>query len=435
MNPRPSSADLPPPVPAAAGIGAAAATSVGADLRHMLRDGHFRLLLGANFACTVGDWLAFMALFSLTSYTWNKGVTGVSLLGIAYMLPIATLAPAAGVWVDRWELRRVLVTSALLRAGILLLMALWPRFWATCLLLFVHQTMSCFFNPAQHSALARLVRREHLLVANALNTQATQLTKILGPGIAGLLVAWLGPRGCFEFDALMLALAGLLLGRLPRLTGAGRGETTFAREFRTGLQFLAHAVRLRAVLFLLMLSLSALGGFIAILPVFARDQLGVGPRGMGFLLSAMGAGAALGAFVVAHAGKRWDKIWSITAGACIAALALAVVAATARTSVALLGTTLLGWGVVFLLVPAYALLQEETPRALLGRVVSLAIAGLSLAQVVGMGVAGGAATGLTPHTLLQGEAILLAAAAFAFLLWTWRRQPGPGRDTWGLPSR
>jgi predicted MFS family arabinose efflux permease len=408
--------------------------SVAADLKALLGDSRFRLLLSANFASTIGEWLAFMALFSLTSFEWNRGVGGVAILGIAYMLPVATLSPVAGVWLDRLDLRRTLVTSALLRGTLILGMALWPHFWITCVLLCLHQAVSCFFNPAQHSALARLVKREHLLAANALNAQAAQLTKILGPGVAGVLVAWLGPRGCFELNAVMMLVAGLFLSRLPRLPGLGRGRTSFAGEFRRGLGFLRHAPRLRGVVLLLMLGLCALGGFIAAMPIYARDTLGTGPRGLGLLLSGMGGGAALGAFAVAHAGKRWDKTWSITFGAWLGAGALWIVAHTSRADVSILGTAMLGWGVAFLLVPAYALLQEETPHDLLGRVLSLAIAALSLAQVLGMGLAGSAATRMTPQRLLQVEAILLALAACVFLFWTFRRRVPLDRDTCGFPA-
>ncbi|HZL86218.1 MAG TPA: MFS transporter [Candidatus Krumholzibacteria bacterium] len=422
---------------AASGPTQAPATSVATDLKVVLRDGRFRLLLLANFISTIGDWLTFMALFSLTSFTWNKGVSGISILGIAYMLPVATLSPVAGVWVDRWGLRRVMVTTSAARAVIVLAMAAWPHFWSTCVLLCAHQVVASFFNPAQHSALARLVRREHLLVANALNTQAAQLTKILGPGVAGLLVAWLGPRGCFQFDAALLLVAALFLTQLPRLPGMTAERTNFASEFRVGFTFLRGTTRLRTVILLLMLGLCALGGFIAVLPVFARDQLGAGPRVMGFLLSSMGAGAAIGAFAVAHAGKKWDKTWCITSGAWIAAFSLWLVAQTSRVEVAIAATSILGVGVVFLLVPAYALLQEETPQDLLGRVVSLAIAALSMAQMLGMGVIGGAARRWRPVHLLQAEAVLLGAAALVFLIWSYARRngrAGRARETFGLPS-
>jgi DHA3 family macrolide efflux protein-like MFS transporter len=408
-----------PPASAPAPPSAPAQSALAAEFITLLRGRHTRTLFTAHFASTAGDWLAFMALFSLSAFEWRSDVHEVSLLAIAYMLPIALLSPVAGVWVDRWNLRRVLVASDLLRAGITLGMAYCSHFWTMCLLLLVHQTVSTFFNPAQQSAISRLVPPGHFLTANALNSQAGHLTKILGPAIAGILVSALGPRGCFYFDAATFALSGLLLATLPPLPSL-RGTTTparsFRREFGDGVQFVIRAPRLNAALLLLTLCLSALGALIALLPVFARDQLGAGPRTMGLLLSGLGAGAAVGAFFVAHAGRLWDKMWSIGGGTCIAGAASLLLSRMTHASLAVLSTTLLGIGVAIFLVPAYALFQEETPQEMLGRVTSLALAVLSVAQVIGMGIAGAAALQLAPLTLIFVIGCVLCASSAAFLV-------------------
>ena len=389
----------------------------GAEFVTLLRGRHTRALSAAHFASTAGDWLAFMALFSLSAFEWRSGVHEVSVLAVAYMLPVALLSPVAGVWVDRWDLRRVLVASDLLRAGVTLGMAYCSHFWAMCLLLLVHQTVSTFFGPAQQSALSRLVPPGHLLAANALNSQAGHLTKILGPGIAGILVSALGPRGCFYFDAATFALSGLLLATLPRLPSLGAGPArSFRSEFKDGVRFAFRAPRLNTALLLLTLCLAALGGLIAALPVFARDQLGAGPRTMGLLLSGLGAGAAAGAFVVAHVGRLHDKLWAIGSGTFLSGVASMLLARTTHASLAVAATTLLGVGVATFLVPAYALLQEETPPELLGRVSSLAIAVLSVAQVIGMGIAGAAGVGLAPAALVLGIGVVLCAASAIFLV-------------------
>lgn len=390
-----------------------------ADFRAVLGNGAFRALFVAHFASNVGDWLAFMALFSLASFEWGADVLGVSFLAIAYMLPLATVSPVAGVWVDRWDLRRVLVWSDLLRAGIVLGMALSSSFIGMCLLLFLHQTVACFFNPAQHAAIPRLVERRHILAANALNTQAAHFTKILGPGVAGVLVALLGVRGCFYVDAATFAVSGALLMLLPRLVVTARASDepqSVHRDFRAGVAFLRRAPRVRRVILMLLVCLGALGGFIAVLPVYARDQLEAGAKLMGLLLSCLGVGAVVGAAVVAHTGRHWDKMRSMAGGALGAGLALWMLSQAARAGLALPATVLLGAAVAAMLVPAHALVQEETPAALLGRVTSLSVSILSVAQVTGMGLAGAASRALETPKLLAAMAVSLAAvgAASAF---------------------
>jgi predicted MFS family arabinose efflux permease len=403
--------------------GADGRDSVAADLGLLLRDKRFRTLFIAHFASNLGDWLAFMALFSMSAFEWGNGVGGVSLLAIAYTLPLMTLSPVAGVWIDRWDLRRVLVWCDLLRAGVVLAMALSSGFAAICLLLLLHQSVSTFFGPAQHAAIPRLVQQRHLLAANALNTQASHFTKILGPSVAGVLVSVIGARGCFYVDAATFALSALLLATLPSMPRSEpAGAQSFSRDLRAGIRYLLREPRLRTVVALLALSLCALGGFIACLPIFARDALGAGPRTVGLLLSGLGAGAAAGAFGVVHTGKRADKIWSMVAGAALVTLALWGLSATTSTPSAILATCAVGCGVAALLVPAHALVQEETAAALLGRVVSLVIAVLSLAQVSEMARAGVGARVLDPARLLVAEAGLLGAASVALALWRWRRR-------------
>ena len=184
-------------------------TSLQTTYRRMWHNRPLRGLLLAHFASNFGDWLAFMAMFSLAALQWHTDVLGIGFLAIAYLLPFAVIAPLAGVFVDRWELRRLLIVSDLLRAGIVCLMAFANDLAILCGLLFLHQSVSTFFNPAQHAAIPRLVTREDILPANALSTQASHATKILGPGIGGILVATLGTRGCLLLDAATFLISAL----------------------------------------------------------------------------------------------------------------------------------------------------------------------------------------------------------------------------------
>ncbi len=395
----------------------------------LLGNARFRALFVAHFASNVGDWLAFMALFSLSTFEWKTDVLGIGILGTAYMLPYALVSPWAGVWVDRWDLRRVLVWGDLLRGALVLAMAFTSSFALLAALLFLHQAVACFFNPAQHAAIPRIVARTELLSANALNAQAAQVSKILGPGVAGALVGLLGVRGCFLLDATTFALSALLLATLPALPAASArlAGRSFADDFRVGWAALLRPRRMRAVVVILMLSLGVLGAFIAVLPVFARDALQAGPRTMGILLSTLGAGAAAGAFGVMHAGKQRDRLALIAGGTVLSALSVVALSFTTSVAWSALATAGLGVGTTLLVVPAHALFQEEIPSAQLARVVSLALAFLALSQAAGMGVAGWACKSVTTATLLRGSGVILLGVGLP--LWTWsrmatRRRPG-----------
>jgi predicted MFS family arabinose efflux permease len=153
----------------------------------------------------------------------------------------------------------------------------------------------------------------------------------------------------------------------------------------------------------------AVGAFIAMLAVYARDVLGAGPRMLGLLLSALGVGAVAGALGVAHAGRRRSRPPVIGIGMLLGAAAFAILAASSNVWVVAAGVLLLGAAASVAIVPAQALLQEETPGALLGRVTSVAVAGIGIVQGLGMVLAGPLVGVLGMQRFLMLAALWLAA--------------------------
>jgi DHA3 family macrolide efflux protein-like MFS transporter len=397
------------------------------DVVSLLADRRFAALFAAHLVSNLGDWLAFLALFGLAVLDWQVGAAHVSALAVAYVLPLALVAPLAGVLVDRWSLRRVMVGSDLLRAGIVLAMAYVPSFAGLCVLLFAHQTISCFFNPAQQSSLPRLVPQARLLGANALTTSAANLSKLIGPAVAGVLVAALGPRGCFFADAASFVASAAALATLPPLRPlpkerAGPESGRPARswnamwgELGEGFAFLRHTAAVRRILVQVAWAMVPFGAFIALVAVYARDQLGAGSRTMGLLLSAIGVGAVGGALAVAHAGLRASRERMTTIGMLLGALALMALAGSHALLPAAAGVLVLGAAAAVVLVPAQSFVQETTPPALLGRLTSVAVAAVGLVEGVGMAVAGISARVVGVPRLLVSGAVWLACGVIVAL--------------------
>jgi len=128
------------------------AAGARADFVTLLRLPAFRALFTAHLVSNLGDWLAFLALFSLAAIEWQASATRIALLAVAYIVPLALVAPFAGVFVDRWELRRILIASDLARAALVTAMTFAPNHAMLCVLLFLHQSCGCFFNPACKAA-------------------------------------------------------------------------------------------------------------------------------------------------------------------------------------------------------------------------------------------------------------------------------------------
>lgn len=399
--------------------------------RRLWRHPHFSKLLLAHWTSNVGDWLAFMALFGLAALELRADIAGIGALAVAYMLPLVVIAPLAGVLVDGWDLRPVLVTTDLCRAALLCWMAFASSLPTLCLLLFLHQAATSFFNPAQHAAIPRLVERPAILAANALAAQAAHATKVIGPAAGGALVALLGARGCFLLDAASFVLSALLLLRLPSLPGhpAQMVRRSLLGDLRSGAAFVRNAPRIGLAIAALSGCVAGFGAFLVTLPIFARDVLGYGSGRMGLLLSGLGAGAMAGAALVSRLGSGSDRLrlmsWAgVVAG--VAMLGLPIVRAAALPA-----SMIVGVGVAVLLVAAHTLVQEETPSPLRGRVIGLSLAVLGLAQVAGMAAAALLSRHGETSGIVQVAALLITIAGVGLSAVAWLRRLGapPGAAT------
>jgi MFS family permease len=387
----------------------------------VLRNRQFLCLWLAQLVSSFGDWLAIVALFSLVAFRWNGTPYQVSSLILAFLIPVAVLGPVAGVYVDRWNLKRTMIASDLLRAGIVILIALATNLSQLYFLIAMLSCISIFFLPAQSSMIPLLVSKEELLVANALNTQAMHLTKIVGPGAAGLLVAWAGERACFVMDAASFVFSAALLARISasRPPGeAGRGVGAVLRDLREGLRFLHNHAVLRFIVVAMAAALFAIGAFDALVAVYVRDLLGGGPRTFGWMIALIGVGTISGAAMIGKFGQRRSKVELVLLGILGIGAGIFLMAVITQTAAALACCVLLGVLASAAIVPSQAILQEATPRELLGRVNSTALSVMTTSQFLAIAAAGKVADwiGIRPlYHLVAGLLVGIAAFGWAYL--------------------
>ena len=177
----------------------------------VLRNRQFRALWLAQLVSNFGDWLALLALFSFIAFRLHGTASQVGWMLISFTLPVAVLGPIAGVFVDRWNLKRTMIASDVIRAVLAALLAVSTELYQIYFLAFALSCVSCFFLPAQTVAIPLLVRKEELLVANSINAQTVQLIRVISPAVAGALVAWAGHKVCFYIDSLSFFISALLL--------------------------------------------------------------------------------------------------------------------------------------------------------------------------------------------------------------------------------
>lgn len=383
-----------------------------------LRHGPFRLLYAGQVISNLGDWLDLLALLTLIAYRWRLGAAALAALTMAQLLPLAVVAPLAGVLVDRWPRRATMLGCDLGRAAIVLGLVWAPHLPAVVALVLAKMTLSTFFDPARQVAIRATVPEDDLLAASSLGRLSVNATKVLGPALGGLLVAATGPRAAFVADALTFLASAAILSRLPRLAPAaapdgGRRAPRFWREFRAGF---ACIVRYRP----LAIAVAAATAEMLIvesndsLTVLAFKGLGMGEALVGLAIGASGLGNVAGALALGQWGRRVPALGLMGGGKVLVGVvelgiggALVAGLAGGGAWVPLIVVNGIGFAAIWV---AYGyILQRETPPDLLGRVSAAATALQTAAGLAGppLGAYLARRLGVGPVYLITGAALTL----------------------------
>jgi MFS family permease len=396
-----------------------------------LRHRSFALLWGGLLLSNTGTWMQGTAQGYLV-YELTSSPLALGLLGFSFALPMLLLPPLGGVVADRVDRLALLrVTNVLWIVLTLVLAALtWTgavTFEQILLVSLLGAVLLAFDNPARQALVPELVPRSELLSAISLNAVVFTGAALVGPAVAGLLLAAAGAelyRGAavvFGLNAVSYLAVLLPVAWWIRVPPRPRpaGPASFGAELREGLRYVA-ARRPLVLLLLLTAATSVFGrSFAQLLPVFARDVLGVGPDGLGLMYAAPGAGTLVGGTALAArrgvgAGRR------LVTGA-TAAFVLSIFGFAASRSYPLSLLLLFAGGVAATVAGATiaTLLQAHAPRALRGRIMSL-----QTLAIIGMGPLGGLLSGALATWLPAPVAVSATAAVLlVFLLGVVVTQP------------
>jgi MFS family permease len=387
-----------------------------------LRHRNYRLLFIGQSVSLTGSWMQQLALSWLV-YRMTGSPFYLGLVAFANQLPATFISPVAGVLADRWNRHRIvlgtqLVGMAQASAIAVLVIGGWVQPWHIVALSAVLGAVMGMDIPARQALFVDLVGgdREELANAIALNSSLFNATRLLGPALGGFLIATIGEGPLFAVNAVSYlgVIAGLLAMRLPaHVPGDGGGRVR--DRLREGFRYAAGFPPVRALL-LLLGAVSLLGmPYVVLLPVFAEDVLGGGPRTLGLLMSAAGLGALSGALwlatrrTVVGLGGVIIMAGSLFGGGLIAfSLSRSLFLSLPLLVVA-------GAGMMVLAASANTVLQTVSPPRLRGRVMSL-----YAMAFMGMGTVGSLAGGWLASVLgapiavtLGGAGCLTATAWFA----------------------
>lgn len=402
------------------------------DVAPLRRDRDYRYLWLGQLVSGAGRQVTVVALpFQL--YVLTGSTLAVGLLALVQLVPILVFALGGGAVADAVDRRRLLLAT---QAGLalaslaLMLLALTPDapLVGYYVVAFVAAGLGAVDQPARSSAVPRLVPRERLPAAIALNQLGFQAMAVAGPAFGGVLLATVGVAAAFFFDAitfLAAIVALLLIAPIPPHPDAARPSLRTVAE---GLRFVR---RRRVVLSSFVVDFVAMvfGMPTALFPALALDVFQVGPAGVGLLAAAPAAGALVGALFTGWVGRARRPgravIWSVAGwGLAITAFGLA----TGSFALALLFLALAGAADVFSAVLRSSIVQLETPDELRGRVVGVHILVVTSGPRLGDAEAAAVAAIAGPQVAVVSGGILVLVGLAAVV----RRFPELGR--WTYPA-
>jgi MFS family permease len=326
----------------------------------------------------IGTWMQATAqsylLFELTGSPVMLGVAG-----FASGIPIWLFSLYSGLISDRFSRRKVILfaqTSMMVLGFILAILTFMDLVqpWHIIVLAFLLGTANAFDAPARQSFVVDMVPKEDLTNAIALNSSVFNLGTIVGPSVAGLVYAWLGPAWCFTINGISFlgVIAALLLMNVPPRKITIQKKSPFL-DLKEGLQFAIGHVEIRYLL----INLAAVAMFsfslMTLMPDWANTVLGGDVTTNGMLLSARGVGSLAAALMIANLGSRIirGRIW--TSGGVIMPIALLLLGSFQILPISLITLVVLGWSLMSVVNISNALIQTHVPDDLRGRVMSIYI--------------------------------------------------------------
>jgi MFS family permease len=395
-------------------------------VRDVLRIRDYRSIFGGQVVSDIGDGVTFLLLL-LVINDLTGSTTALALMAICEALPQFTVGLVAGVYVDRWNRRTVMLAADLLRAVVVIGFAVAAvEGWVPLLyvLAFVQSSISTFFRPARGAMLPRIVPVEGLPAANSLAQGSMVIGGVTGTGIAGLLygtwgVAYLG----FAIDAATFLVSMAFVSRIPSILGRiqrashDAPQANVVRSMLEGLAIFRHSRVLSGVLLAAAVSMLGLGAVNVLFVPLIVDDLNVSPTWMAGVELAQTSAMILAAGVVPMLLRRFAPTTIVTGaligvGLCIGAMS--TVGAVWQVIIVLF---VVGWMVTPFQATVQTIVQTTATDATRGRVVSLLQASMSTASVVSMAIGGVLADLVGIRAVYAGAAlVVLGAAGVAMLM-------------------
>lgn len=404
----------------------ASATAKPMGVRDVLRIRSYRNLFAGQAISDIGDGITLLLLL-LVINELTGSMTALALMAIAEAVPHFTVGLFAGVYVDRWNRRSVMLAADLIRAVIVLSFAFVASAGIVPLLYvlaFAQSSVSTFFRPARGALLPKIVPREGLPAANSLSQGSQVVGSVIGAGIAGLLFGVFGSGMVgFALDAATFLVSFLFISRIAAsygqisATAHDEEQSDVRRSLLEGLAIVRGSRALSGSLLAAGVSMLGLGAVNVLFVPLIVEELAVHPTWMAGIELAQTSAMIMAAGAVAILARRLAPTTIITIGLAGIGVCIGFMAGVSGVWQVLILLFVVGWMITPLQAMLQTIVQTTATDATRGRVVSLLQASLSTASVASMAIGGVLGDLIGIRSVYLGAAlIVLVAAGISFLL-------------------
>jgi MFS family permease len=379
---------------------------------------NYRLFFFGQIISVIGTWLQMTAMPWLV-YRLTHSALLLGTIGFLTQIFILVLSPFAGTLADHFPKKKLLIitqTLSMLQAFVLAYLTLSGhlQIWHIVVMAVSLGIINAFDMPARQSFVIEMVSKENLINAIGLNSMIFNTARLIGPAIAGILIAALGEGWCFLLNGVsFIAVIAALFFIVPLASAApaDKGELSIIKKFLSGLAYIRSSKAISSILLLLAIT-GLVGVFPTILmPVFVRDIYHMSASGLGLFMSSMGVGALLGTINIASK-KNLEGVEKIIYRSALFVGALIILfGAVHQIVLACVLLALIGYFLVLQMGMTNTLIQLTTPDELRGRVMGFYITAFMGFAPLGSLVAGSMAHKFSaPVTVAAGGAASLVAA-------------------------
>ncbi|GAC1647748.1 MAG: MFS transporter [Ktedonobacteraceae bacterium] len=353
--------------------------------------GYFPLWLG-QLVSSLGDTLNYIALVIYVYKLTGSGFD-LSKLSLFQIIPILLISPIAGVIIDRFRRKNILIAADVIRALLILGLVFAPNVSTIYALAMLIAVATTFFRPTVQAVIPAIVQEDELLAANSVAWSTEQLVQIIGSAVAGGLIVFLGPKAAFVFNAGTFLFSALMIStmQVPEVTlpeSEKKGWRLYLSEMQEGLRYTMKDTFVSRFIIVQMLASLAVGGTSALLVVLSQKHLKLAPVGFSTLLLVIGIGALLGPFLLGLFTQNYKNMKLLFVPYIIRGIGDILIALVASYPLALFLLFVYGLNTSTGMVVNNSIMQATIPDRMKGRVFTLMDMSWSVMEIASIGLGG-----------------------------------------------